>query len=367
MSHRVFVGKLAPDSVTEADLNEAFSKYGEVVKIDIKTTYAFVFYEHADECDAAIKYLDGQNVNGNLIIVQSARGSPRDSNDKAKQTRRNDLRLTVVGLDQRTSWQDLKDWAREAGDVTFANVFTRDNKTLGVVEYMTADALSNALLVLPDTPLKGLRVEVFKDQDGTNKFGTGRNDQWGNQGFQQPYVNARGGPGGSGDFGDRDRQQRDPYNDRRPYESYERFPPRGAGGGGYGRNSSDSRGGYHDRAEYRGYEGPHGYEPRGPPGPPYHYSDNRRFSEDVRRGPPNSVPGGYHRDADRSRSRSRERGGGYPQGGGYGYDNRGGGYNSGYPPHGGRGGYGDSRGPPPGRFYDGPPPPEQRGGYETRR
>jgi hypothetical protein len=94
------------------------------------------------------------------------------------------------------------------------------------------------------------------------------------------------------------------------------------------------------------------------------------LSEDVRRGPPISVPGGYHRGADRSRSRSRERGGGYPQGGGgYGYDSRGGGYTSGYPPHGGRGGYSDSRGPPPGRFYDGPPPPEPRGGggYDSRR
>ena len=145
MSHRVFVGKLAPDSVTEADLNEAFSKYGEVVKIDIKTTYAFVFYESPNECEAAIKYMDGQNVNGNLIIVQSARGQSRDFNDKAKQTRRNDLRVTILGLDQRTSWQDLKDWAREAGDVTFANVFNRDNKTVGVVEYMMSSQLSFAV------------------------------------------------------------------------------------------------------------------------------------------------------------------------------------------------------------------------------
>ena len=146
MSHRVFVGKLAPDSVTEADLNDAFSKYGEVLKIDIKTTYAFVFYDSPEECEAAIKYMDGQNVNGNLIIVQSARGSQRDSNvNKAKQTRRNDdLRLTITGLDHRTSWQDLKDWAREAGDVTFANVFNRDNHTVGVIEYTVLSQLSFA-------------------------------------------------------------------------------------------------------------------------------------------------------------------------------------------------------------------------------
>ena len=89
--------------------------------------------------------MDGQNVNGNLIIVQSARGQSRDFNDKAKQTRRNDLRVTILGLDQRTSWQDLKDWAREAGDVTFANVFNRDNKTVGVVEYMVSLQLSFAV------------------------------------------------------------------------------------------------------------------------------------------------------------------------------------------------------------------------------
>eukprot|EP01036_Dinobryon_divergens_P023998 gene23998-32403_t len=192
MSHRVFVGKIAPDSVTEADLKDVFSKYGEVMKIDVKPTYAFVFYDNPEECEAAIQYMDGQNVNGNIIIVQSARGTPRDN--KAKQTRRNDdLRLTVIGLDHRTSWQDLKDWAREAGDVTFANVFNRDNKTVGVIEYTSAEALNNALLVLPDSLLKGAKVQVYKEQDIANKYETGRNDEWGNQGFQHAYVNSRGG------------------------------------------------------------------------------------------------------------------------------------------------------------------------------
>lgn len=98
-------------------------------------------------------------------------------------------------------------------------------------------------------------------------------------------MNSRGGPSNNGDFGDRDRHLRDPYIDRRVHDNYEsrdRYPPRGGGGGGgggYSRGPPDIRGGYNDRGDYRGYDGPHGhgYDPRGPPGPPIHFSDNRRF------------------------------------------------------------------------------------------
>ena len=43
--------------------------------------------------------------------------------------------FSVLGLEPRTSWQDLKDWARAAGNVTFTNVFTKDHQKLGIIEY----------------------------------------------------------------------------------------------------------------------------------------------------------------------------------------------------------------------------------------
>eukprot|EP01037_Dinobryon_pediforme_P019623 gene19623-20073_t len=110
MSHRIFVGKILPDTVTEADLQEAFSKYGDVTKIDFKGTYAFVFYDELEDCEAAIKHLDGAEINGS--------------------------------------------------EVTFTNVFTRDQQQVGVIEFATEDALSNALNTLEDVPLKGLKRDL---------------------------------------------------------------------------------------------------------------------------------------------------------------------------------------------------------------
>jgi hypothetical protein len=75
-------------------------------------------------------------------VVENARSGPNININKTMEsrsskpvTKRLDLRLSATGLDSRVSWQDLKDWAREAGDVTFTNVFVKDGQTVGVIEY----------------------------------------------------------------------------------------------------------------------------------------------------------------------------------------------------------------------------------------
>jgi arginine/serine-rich splicing factor 4/5/6 len=128
---RVFVGKLS-DKTSEQDLNEIFGKYGTVKKIDLKVGHAFIFYDDPQDALEAVKNMDGQEVDGSIIMVESAR-SAREM--RIKPIKRLDLRLTVLNIDGRVSWQDLKDWAREAGDVTFTNVYSRDNQPIGVVEF----------------------------------------------------------------------------------------------------------------------------------------------------------------------------------------------------------------------------------------
>jgi splicing factor, arginine/serine-rich 4/5/6 len=131
MSHRVFVGKVAA-ATTEETLHEEFSKFGAVSKIDVKNGYAFVFFENESDCQDAINSLDGKEVDGNNIVVEMARNNREF---KAKPVKRLDLRLSVSNLEQRVSWQDLKDWARKAGDVTFTNIFVRDGQHMGVIEF----------------------------------------------------------------------------------------------------------------------------------------------------------------------------------------------------------------------------------------
>lgn len=131
MSNRVFVGKVS-QSTTEQTLSDEFSKYGEVTKIDLKPGYAFVFFANDNDTIQAIDNLDGKEIDGNNIVVEAARSS-RDN--RQKPVKRLDLRLAVTGLESRVSWQDLKDWARKAGDVTFTNIFMRDESLRGVIEF----------------------------------------------------------------------------------------------------------------------------------------------------------------------------------------------------------------------------------------
>lgn len=131
MSNRVFVGKVS-SATSEQTLSDEFSKFGEVTKIDLKNGYAFVFFENEADTVEAIRNLDGKEIDGNNIAVEAARSS-RDF--KQKPVKRLDLRLSVSGLEPRISWQDLKDWARKAGDVTFTNIFAKDGATMGVIEF----------------------------------------------------------------------------------------------------------------------------------------------------------------------------------------------------------------------------------------
>ncbi len=134
MTTKLFVAKLT-ENTGEEELKTMFSMYGVVTSVEMRTGYGFVTYEKSDDAVEAMANLDGQVVNGQAISVEPARPSPRDRMGGAKPVKRFDLRLQVSDVDSRVSWQDLKDWARKAGDVTFTNVYVRDNRTRGVVEF----------------------------------------------------------------------------------------------------------------------------------------------------------------------------------------------------------------------------------------
>ena len=76
----IYVGNL-PYSVTDADLREAFSRFGEVSQINLITdkitgeSKGFGFVEMADnaQSDAAIKGLNGTDMKGRNIKVNQAK------------------------------------------------------------------------------------------------------------------------------------------------------------------------------------------------------------------------------------------------------------------------------------------------------
>jgi RNA recognition motif-containing protein len=76
----IYVGNL-PYSVTDSDLHETFSGFGEVSKVHLITDkysgeskgFGFVEMDNNSEADAAIKGLNGTDLKGRSITVNQAK------------------------------------------------------------------------------------------------------------------------------------------------------------------------------------------------------------------------------------------------------------------------------------------------------
>ena len=76
-TYKVFIGNLKPH-VTEGDVHDAFIKYGDVDKIIMKDTFAFVHMLDSRDAEDAIRGLDGRTLAGcDRIRVEKPRDSRR--------------------------------------------------------------------------------------------------------------------------------------------------------------------------------------------------------------------------------------------------------------------------------------------------
>lgn len=77
--NKLFIGNLSFDT-TDASLEEAFAEHGNVVSAKVITDrdtgrsrgFGFVEFETAEEAAAAMKAMDGQDVDGRAIRVNEA-------------------------------------------------------------------------------------------------------------------------------------------------------------------------------------------------------------------------------------------------------------------------------------------------------
>ncbi|XP_055908111.1 serine-arginine protein 55 isoform X1 [Eupeodes corollae] len=229
---RVYVGGL-PYGVRERDLERFFKGYGRTRDILIKNGYGFVEFEDYRDADDAVYELNGKELLGERVVVEPARGTARGShrdryddrynsrrggggggryNDKrrgynsrkspgrdsddgkksrtdksgddprSKNSRsssrygpplRTEYRLIVENLSSRVSWQDLKDYMRQAGEVTYADAH-KQRRNEGVVEFASLSDMKTAIEKLDDTDLNGRRVRLVEDRRGGRSGGRGR-------------------------------------------------------------------------------------------------------------------------------------------------------------------------------------------------
>ncbi|GAB6031697.1 hypothetical protein CHUAL_009448 [Chamberlinius hualienensis] len=197
MATRVYIGRL-PYDVRERDLEKFFKGYGRIREILLKNGFGFVEFDDYRDADDAVYELNGKELLGERIIVARARGTARrrggggggggntpvrrrsnwndkdgGSSDKrgsySKQSirygppTRTEYRLIVENLSSRVSWQDLKDFMRQAGEVTYADAH-KTHRNEGVVEFATYTDMKNAIEKLNDTELNGRRIKLVEDK-----------------------------------------------------------------------------------------------------------------------------------------------------------------------------------------------------------
>lgn len=168
---RVYVGGL-PYGTTERDLERFFRGYGKMRDVLIKNGYGFVEFDDNRDADDAVYELNGKKLLGERVSVERARGIPRGRDQRSSRNEhrsrerfgpptRTNYRLIVENLSSRVSWQDLKDFMRQAGEVTYADAH-KQHRNEGVVEFASHSDLKNAIEKLDDTELNGRRIKLIE-------------------------------------------------------------------------------------------------------------------------------------------------------------------------------------------------------------
>ncbi|KAF9105893.1 hypothetical protein BGX29_011105 [Mortierella sp. GBA35] len=158
MSTRVYLGHLSRDA-SDRDVESLFKNYGRLREVTLKNGFGFVeFSDPRDAKDAVYDY-HGKDFMGERLVVELARGDRRDRRDDRDDRRfrppeRTEHRLIVENLAHGVSWQDIKDFMRKAGEVTFADI-NKENDSQGIVEFSSADDVQNALKSLDGEDLRG--------------------------------------------------------------------------------------------------------------------------------------------------------------------------------------------------------------------
>lgn len=183
--YKLFIGHLSPDCRTK-DLERFFKDHGfskSITEVVVKTGYGFVLFDDRRDADDAIYELNGKELLNSQLQVEYAKqseprggrgyvGGFRDDRDDRRggddrgfgssrygRPYNTDFRLIVENLSTRCSWQDIKDYFRQAGEVTFAKCH-REKMGEGVVEFATAKDMNNALRKLDGTELFGKRLKL---------------------------------------------------------------------------------------------------------------------------------------------------------------------------------------------------------------
>ena len=187
--YKVYIGNI-PDDCRERDVEKFFKGFGKIRNIVLKVSpirqskiiktfisdsqgnYGFAEFDDLRDAQDAVKDLDGCKLLGTRIRVEHSRESKysrgrggrspprRKGNPPGKRT---GYKLIVENLSSRTSWQDLKDYMRQAGEVMYTNTHNIRSGE-GLVEFGTKSDMEWALDKLDNTELDGRKIRLIEDE-----------------------------------------------------------------------------------------------------------------------------------------------------------------------------------------------------------
>jgi len=175
----------------EEELRKEFERYGKVVSCDIKNGYGFVGFETEKEAADAMEGLKETEHDGRNWSIEYSRSKPTASE---RGVRKSEFRVVVENIPSRTSWQDLKDFARKLqGEVLYTNVTDRGNGRVGLIEYANAHDYEEALDKLDNTDLDGNIVRLYPEtrNDAEQKSESKSGADADNDGQESPRQDGR--------------------------------------------------------------------------------------------------------------------------------------------------------------------------------
>jgi len=205
-SHRVYVGNLSWN-VTWQDLKDYMRDAGEVVHAEVMTESdgrskgcGIVEFATAEDAKEAISTLTDTELKGRMIFVREDRevgsGGGGGHHGGGGFQKGGSCSVYVGNLAYETSWQDLKDHMRQAGNVDQANILQQEDgrsKGCGIVLYQNSRDAVRAIRELQNSVLHGRPVFVREDREQSGGRGTFR----GGRGAGRAGNKASGG-GGNG-------------------------------------------------------------------------------------------------------------------------------------------------------------------------
>uniref|UniRef100_A0A3B4X8R5 Serine and arginine rich splicing factor 4 n=1 Tax=Seriola lalandi dorsalis TaxID=1841481 RepID=A0A3B4X8R5_SERLL len=187
---RVYIGRLSYRA-REKDVERFFKGYGKILEVDLKNGYGFV------EFDDPRDFLSGPHFSCSFLVTLKG-GYGRWGRDRYGPPIRTDYRLIVENLSSRCSWQDLKDYMRQAGEVTYADTH-KGRRNEGVIEFRLYSDMKRALEKLDGTEVNGRKIRLIEDRPGARRSrrsysrSRSRSRKSGSKGREQPKSDDEGG------------------------------------------------------------------------------------------------------------------------------------------------------------------------------